>query len=92
MGTATFTAAKDGKFSGHGAVVMSGAGYSWTFSDNQFKPGTVGPSGPDLGRLGPGAAQVAALRHHGSVELVLGYFRSAYRSSFKVVAWYSRRH
>jgi hypothetical protein len=31
---------KDGKFSGHGAVVMSGAGYSGMFSDNAFKPRT----------------------------------------------------
>jgi len=36
---------KDGKLSGHSAVVMSGAGYSGTFSDNQFKPATVGQSG-----------------------------------------------
>jgi hypothetical protein len=31
---------KDGKFTRHGAVVMPGAGYSGTFSDNTFKPGT----------------------------------------------------
>jgi hypothetical protein len=31
---------KDGKFSGHGAVVMSGAGYSGMFSDNAFNPRT----------------------------------------------------
>lgn len=36
---------KDGKLSGQGAVVMSGAGYFGTFSDNTFKLGPVDKSG-----------------------------------------------
>lgn len=36
---------KDGKLNGQGAVVMSGAGYFGTFSDNMFKPNTIEKSG-----------------------------------------------
>lgn len=36
---------KDGKLSGQGAVVMSGAGYFGTFSDNTFKPNALEKSG-----------------------------------------------
>jgi hypothetical protein len=36
---------KDGKLNGQGAVVMSGAGYFGTFSDDTFKPDTVEKSG-----------------------------------------------
>lgn len=40
---------KHGKLSGQGAVVMPGAGYFGTFSDNTFKPPTAGgrPDAPD---------------------------------------------
>ncbi len=36
---------KDGKPGGQGAVIMRGAGYFGTFSDDTFKPGTVDKSG-----------------------------------------------
>lgn len=45
---------KDGKLSGHGEVVMSGAGYFGTFSDNMFKPNKVESSGSRLGSTPPG--------------------------------------
>jgi len=39
---------EDGKLSGQGIVVMSGAGYFGTFSDNTFKPDRAGSSGSRL--------------------------------------------
>lgn len=38
----------DGKLSGQGAVVMPGAGYFGTFSDNMFKPDGAASSGRDV--------------------------------------------
>ena len=39
---------KDGKLSGQGAVVMPGAGYFGTFTDNMFEPDKVESSGSRL--------------------------------------------
>lgn len=44
---------KDGKLSGHGEIVMPGAGYFGTFSDNIFKPSKAEGSGSRLSSAVP---------------------------------------